>query len=145
LFPPLDARQCLPQCRPDVGIAFGKRSPRNFHQLEELRGDAAHQSVLGLVGPAVGTPAPAADEQQWDPKNVGQRGERIDRIAKARILHQRAAVDSTQLGAAGDRHRIALVGRIYPSKVAALGHGGEKRREIRAGDPGEESESGQLQ
>ena len=95
--------------RRDVRVLAREVLPRDTHELEYLAGDCTHAGVLRLVRIAVRVAAQRRDHQDRNPEGLRQRRQRVDGIPESGVLEQRDAAHASQLGARGDRHRVALV------------------------------------
>ena len=110
-----------------------ERFPWQLHGVEHAAGDAPHQLVLRLVLHARRA-AMRADEEQRDPKDIGQGGQRAHRIAEPGVLdHDRCSVAADRrTGRRG--HGIAFVCRGDIGEPLVIDDVVDEGREERAGD-----------
>ena len=117
----------------DGVLRLGHALPGDLHQLEQLRGDGSHHPVLRLVRGAARLAAPGGDHQDRDLEASVQGGQRVDRVAEARVLEHRHAAYTGELRTRGDRHRVALVGGADVARMGIRDGCVDERRQIGAG------------
>ena len=86
---------------------------RDVHHIQELRSDLPLKLVLGVVGLGVSLAPPADEQEHGDSVDIGisQRGEGIDGIALAAVLHvDKGNLLCGKVVAGGDADGVSLVG-----------------------------------